>query len=130
THPVGFGKQTVWIANILSYGIGIERQAAETAGSGRGGLRPFHAVRTAQQRVVFHEVERRYALTRSVQPQVRRPRAGHTTSRAGISMNSVRWVVQVTELDMQIIDQRLWRGAGSEPGRSARHVPGKSLLNG
>src|SRR5437870_5105514 len=31
---------------------------------------------------------------------------------------------------MQIIDQRLWRSTGDEPGRSARHVPGKSLLNG
>src|SRR4051794_15238503 len=31
---------------------------------------------------------------------------------------------------MQIVDQRLWRDTGSKPGRSARHVPGKSLLNG
>ena len=90
TYFVVFRKQTLRIAHILSDAKGIERQAAEAAGSGSGGLGPLFAVRSSEECVVFYQVERRYAFTRSSQPQVRCPRTRHSARGAGVGMSALR----------------------------------------
>src|SRR5262249_45471710 len=135
--PISAGEAIFRIAQLLPKRIGLKRDAEVFRRFTRR-CAPDFAVRRRQEReAATEQIERRDALAVLLDPQMGSARAGPSTGRLRIGVdrrvivlrsNGLR-VIEITELDIEIVDLRLEVLCAEISGR-ARDVARIGLLDG